>query len=346
VREKLTTPKRELIVQRARELWHIDRARSGDPAFDIEPELSELRESGYLSAAQSELMRNPDAQNTEWLKLESQNVEGSEFEFNIAESRQTTSFISGARGTGKSDIAMYVVDKQIEHRIICVVFDSSMDWLKRSGIKQYQTLTVPYIDRVPEQNTIFDMSLLTPNQQQQAVESFCQKLFQHQIETQCRSRFYLVFEEAQIFCPLNSLRSKTTQNTMRILTVGRNVNISVCAISQFPALIDKELIKHSGQIWIGYTSEPNTLNYWRGMIGKKSEKLKELKNGQFVYYCRNKISLSEIEPYENFTEKQRIVISEPQPIEPITSNQSAGIALLKLGVVAVFAVITALGALR
>ncbi len=32
----------------------------GNPAFDIEPELSELKEEGYLSLAQSELMRNPN----------------------------------------------------------------------------------------------------------------------------------------------------------------------------------------------------------------------------------------------------------------------------------------------
>jgi hypothetical protein len=114
---------------------------------------------------------------------------------------------------------------------------------------------------------------------------------------------------------------------MRILTVGRNVNVSVCAISQFPALIDKELVKHSGQIYIGYCSEPNTLSYWRGILGKTTDQLKTLKNGEFVYYCRNEISKIQIELYEGTTTKEQIVVSEPKLITvPVRTTHDYAVA--------------------
>ena len=56
----MVTPTREKIISYAIEKWHEDQLRKGNPAFDIEPEISELKEGGYLSYAQSQLMRNPN----------------------------------------------------------------------------------------------------------------------------------------------------------------------------------------------------------------------------------------------------------------------------------------------
>jgi hypothetical protein len=318
----MTTPKKAEILAKAFELFHNERARCGDPSFAITPTEQELKENGFISSAKSELMRNLETKHAEWLNNGS-DLETSDFQFDIIEAMQTTTFISGSRGVGKSDIAMRIVDQLTSEGIISVAFDSSLDWLKRSSIQKYITVK-PYMDlNVPDQNTIIDMSMLTPIQQQQCVERFCEKLFQHQIETECRTRFYVVFEESQIFFPLNSLRSKNTQNSMRLLTIGRNINTSICAISQFPSLIDCELRKNAQQIYVGCTSEPNTLAYWRGILGKNAEQLKDLENGEFVYYCRNKLSKIQIEPYENRTTKTRIAIPEPKPIEPLKTIPQA-----------------------
>jgi len=56
----MVTPTKAEIVKLATESWHKDQLRNGNPAFDIEPEISELREGGYLSLAQSQLMRKPN----------------------------------------------------------------------------------------------------------------------------------------------------------------------------------------------------------------------------------------------------------------------------------------------
>jgi len=325
-------PKKNEVIQKARELYVEHCYKSGTPELaDVNPEDSELVESGFYSSALSSLMTSEKRKYAEYMNG-SEDLPIEPFSFNVSEAMQTTTFISGSRGVGKSDVSMRIVDQLTSEGIICVAFDSSMDWLKRSSISRYVTIK-PYSDlKIPDQNTIIDMSMLTPNQQQQCVERFCEKLFQHQIETECRTRFYVVFEESQIFFPLNSLRSKNTQNSMRILTIGRNINVSVCAISQFPSLVDKELVKHAGQIYIGYSTELNTLNYWRGILGSHTEKLKELLNGQFVYYCRNKICLTEIEPYQNAKAKTQISIPEPiiqsipQPKQ--TDNRKALVSLV------------------
>lgn len=309
----MTTPTNLEIVKKARELYVEHCYRSGAPELaDLTPSETELSESGFTQTARSELMHCLETEHAEWLHNETLGFE--EFNVDTKEAMQTTSFISGSRGVGKSDMAMRVVDRLNDEGVICIVFDPSMDWIRRSSIINFVRVK-PYSDlHVPRSNTIFDISRLTPIEQQRCVERFCKKLFEHQIED-TSAKYYLMFEESQLFFPLNSLRSRKTQNSMRLLTVGRNFNVSICAISQFPALIDKELIKHSQQIWIGLVSELNTLKYWHGILGQHTEQLKSLSNGQFVYYHRNKISLTETEPYEGTTTKQEIIVSKPKPIQ-------------------------------
>jgi len=316
------TPTKEQIYEKALEMWRNDQYKQGcGQLADLTPECSELAESGYISSAKSELMRSLETKHSEWLHNGSE-LEFEPFSFDIKEGLQTTSFVSGSRGTGKTDICAYIADQLMNEGVICIIFDPSTDWIRRSSISQYFTVKVFSDLPIPETSTIFDISILTPMQQQQCVERFSKKLFEYQLNNSIK-RFYLIFEESQIFFPLNSLRSKKTQNSMRLLTVGRNVNVSICAISQFPALIDKELVKHAGQIYIGYSTELNTLAYWRGILGNHTEKLKELSNGQFVYYHRNKISLTEIEAFQNTTTKTQIQRTNPKPIEPIYQNSNA-----------------------
>jgi len=317
------TPTKTDILTKAIELFHIDRAMHNDPSFSITPTEQELKENGYLSAAQSELMRDNYKQAIE--SKDFYDLENfADFQFDIKEGMQTTTFISGSRGVGKSDIAMQIVDQLTREGITCIVFDSSRDWFHRSSTNQYVTVQ-PHSDLpIPSGNMIFDLSLLTPSEQQQCVERFCKKLFEHQINNMA-NKYYIVFEEAQLYFPLNSIRAKRYQNSARVLTVGRNVGISLLAVSQFPALCDKELIKNAQQIYIGCTSEPNTLAYWKGIF-KSAEQLKDLQNGEFLYYCRNKLSRIQIEPYENNTPKRRITIPEPQAIIPDLPKQTCDTA--------------------
>ena len=325
----MTTPDKKAIIEKAIELWRQDRIRANDPSFDINPEIEELREGGYLCVAQSQLMMSLAREHEEFKEYADHTENFNDFQFDKIEAMQTTTFISGSRGVGKSDVSMRIVDQLTSEGIICVAFDSSMDWLKRSSISRYVTIK-PYSDlKIPDQNTIIDMSMLTPNQQQAIVERFCEKLFEHQINDMA-NKYYLVFEESQLYFPLNSIRAKRYQYTTRVLTVGRNVGISLCAISQFPSLIDAELRKNAQQIYIGCTSEKNAVNYWRSILDKNADQLKNLQNGEFLYYCRNKLSKIQIEPYESNIQKHQINIPEPiiQPIPQPKQNNTQAISTL------------------
>jgi len=342
-KRKMTTPKKSEILAKAIELWRADQFKSGSMQLaQLNPEIEELREGGYLSSAQSELMMSLARKHAEFKEYADHTENFNDFQFDVKESMQTTTFISGSRGVGKSDVAMYVVDRLTNEDIICIVFDSSMDWLKRSSIQKYTTVK-PYAELpIPCENMIFDLSLLTPSEQQVIVERFSKKLFESQIQNMA-NKYYLVFEESQLYFPLNSIRAKRYQYTTRVLTVGRNVGISICAISQFPSLIDCELRKNAQQIYIGCSSEPNTLAYWKGVLGKNADQLKDLQNGEFLYYCRNKLSKIQIEPYENHTAKTHIAISEPTltPIA-IKQNNTQAISSLIVAFMWFFAIVLAL----
>jgi hypothetical protein len=335
----MTTPKREQILQLAKELYFNDMAKSGIQNFN-NPEPNELVESGYVASARSELMRDQyrsQIENKDYVE----NL--ADFQLDLNEAMQTTTFISGSRGVGKSDIAMRIVEQLTNEGVICITFDSSLDWLKRSSIQKYTTVK-PYAELpIPCENMIFDLSLLTPSEQQVIVERFSKKLFESQIQNMA-NKYYLVFEESQLYFPLNSIRAKRYQHTTRVLTVGRNVGISICAISQFPSLIDCELRKNAQQIYIGCSSEPNTLAYWKGVLGKNADQLKDLQNGEFLYYCRNKLSKIQIEAYENRTAKTHIAISEPiiQPIKPKQNYNNTAMLNLIVAFMWFFAIVLAL----
>lgn len=193
----MTTPKRAEILEKALELYAKDQYRNGcEQLAEITPEYSELAESGYISTAMSELMRdNPSHAVQEWqdYDAETENLEG--FKFDTREAMNTTTFISGSRGTGKSDTAMYAVDQLKNEGIICVAFDSSLDWIRRSSISRYVTLRPYSILEVPMESTIFDISLLTPMEQQKIVEHFSEKLFTYQLNS--NKKYYIIFEECQ-----------------------------------------------------------------------------------------------------------------------------------------------------
>ena len=333
----MTTPTKADIIAKATQLYY--KANSNLRQCS-NPELNELKEEGFLEIAKMELMTNK--YEAQWQSYSEQTIEG--LNFDIAEAMTTTAFISGSRGSGKSDIAMMIADILTAEKVICVVFDSSTDWLKRSSIAQYMTVK-PYSNLpIPTQNTIFDLSLITPMQQQTTVENFNKKLFDSQVVNYGKMRYYVIFEESQNIFPLNALRSKNCQNSMRLLTVGRNLNVSICAVSQFPATVDKELIKNSGQIYVGYTAEPNTLNYWKGILGRKqTKKLKTLQNGEFLYYCRNKIDSVRIQPFKGTIAKSAIS-TQQQMIKPLQNTKSGNSGLLlKFLIVAAIGLLLLLG---
>lgn len=307
------TPNRKAIIEKAIELFHDERARNNDPSFDITPTEQELMENGFIQTARSMLMRDCHKADVESEYVDFPN----DFNVDIAMLFESNALILGSRHTGKSDVAMMIADKCMEKGSIVVCFDPSQDWQNRSSIPHFQTLVSPYITTIPIESTIFDISLLSPNESQKLVESFSEKLFQKQAETPDRKKYLIVFEEAHTYFPQGCMRAKAYQNTVKLLSVGRNVGICCLLISQFASMLDKFAIKHSvSQTYLGFTKEFNDLKYLRSLLGSNVEQLTKLNDGEFLYLTRNGIQKIAIESYESNIHKHQIFSKIPQ-LEPL-----------------------------
>jgi hypothetical protein len=319
-------PKREQILERARELYLQQCYKNGiEP---INPEDSELLENGFYAQAKSELMRDAYRSAIENNKdfYEAEN----DFSVNIERLFEANGLILGSRNCGKSDLAMMISDKAIEHDAIVCVFDPSTDWLARSSIRQYAKVEANTVLEVPSESVIFDISLLSPNQQRQIVENFAKILFEHQASSVNRKQYLVIFEESHTYFYQNVMRSKGAVHSIRLLSVGRNLGISSLLISQFSSMLDKFCIKHAtSQIWLGYTREPNDLKYLRSLLGSNVSELPKLNDGEFLYLTRDNIQKIAIESYNFTTTKTLISAKIPEPIQflPKQTDKSAIVSL-------------------
>jgi len=332
-------PKKSEVLERARALYAEDCYRNGCPELaSINPEPSELAESGFVTVAKSELMTNTETKNEQWLNVDYPE----DFNVDVKQLFESNALILGSRHTGKSDLSMMIADKCMEKGSIVVCFDPSQDWQNRSSIPSFQTLAIPYIDNIPTESVVYDISLLSPFESQKAVDSFCGKLFRQQAEIPDRKNYLVVFEESHTYFPQSCMMAKAYQNTVKLLSVGRNLGISCLLISQFASMLDKFAIKHSvSQTYLGFTKEFNDLKYLRSLLGSDVKELPKLKDGQFVYLTRNGLSKIAIEPFENNTVKTRIDLPEPKSIEPIkcAHSENTTIALMRFGMLVFFGIL-------
>ena len=332
----MTMPKREQILQLAKELYFNDIAKSGINNFN-DPEPNELTESGYTQTARSMLMRD-----NQKAYVESEYVDfPSEFSVDVLEAMTSGIFISGTTGTGKSDIGMYIADQLMKEGITVIAFDGSQDWRNRSSIPKYQVLTIPYISCIPQYSIVFDISKLSVLQRQSLIESFCEQLYRYQASNMIhRKKYFLIFEEAQSYFKEGFLRAKRFGNSAMLLSEGRNYGVRFMCITQFSALVDKTAMRYMKQRYFGYTSEPRDVEYITTFFPKNkkqeiAETLRNLKAGQFIYMNAEVTTKIEIEPFQTTIAKTQIAIPQLniEPIKPIQQVNSNGvIELIKLAV--------------
>jgi hypothetical protein len=330
-------PKKNEVLAHARELFFQQAYRSGMQNVNT-PENSELLEGGFYGQAVSELMTNVERKNEKWISSVS---ETSEFTIDVQQLFESNALILGSRHTGKSDIAMLISDKATLEKAIVVVFDPSQDWIARSNIKRYVKVEPYSVLEVPSESVIYDVSLCAPQDQERIVENFARKLFDCQAQAENRRQYLVIFEEAHTYFSQGCMRAQNMANCVRLLSVGRNVDIAAILVSQFASMLDKFAIKHStSQAWFGFTREPNDIKYLKGILGAAVEKLSKLQDGQFLYLTRSGLSKINIEPFEAMIEKQQIVIPQPERTELIKSNQNVSIIpFAKLFILLGFAVL-------
>lgn len=207
------------------------------------------------------------------------------FPFDIQEAQRTGTFICGIGGTGKSDVGMHLAKAFIDNGIIVYVFDDSRDWMKRSTVPYYLSIkeNAPQLVYSLSTSMIFDISLLTVRQAKNVVQKFCRSLFHERVQNPKPT--IVIFEEAQIYLPEGSMKSKASEEIMRLVTVGRNYGLRFVLITPFASNVDKLCIKSCKQKYLGFTDERNDKEYLKSFIGERVDELETLKTGEFIYSC-------------------------------------------------------------
>lgn len=339
----MTTPTRSEIEKLAMELWKTDQFRKGCMELaETNPEYEELLESGYVASAQSMLMRSNRFQHEQdWFGDDSKDIEVSGFQFDVKEALASGAYISGTTGSGKSDLAMLHAEEMMKSDVTVLVFDATRDWIKRSSVPHVVSIVpnVPYSYVLNGHSMIFDMSLLNPMQQKEVVKKVCKDVWSHQV-AKGNHWFYLIFEEGHLYFPEGCMRSKNYAEMVQLVTQGRNYKIRFEVITQFSAMIDKNVMRYMKQRFFGYTDEPNDTNYILSMLGKQhKERLMSLNAGQFIYKNGNSIKLTEVESYVSDTKPQPLRIQpEQQPSETLNENEQPMLSVaLQIGSILMFA---------
>ncbi len=293
----MVTPTKSEIIDKAFSIH----AKRNHNITAITPTEQELKETGEFEEARAELMRTDHRYRT-YIEQEARSLgmlddkiekkERAAFTVDLEEAMKTGIFISGTSQSGKSNLAFVVADMLMSKYVIVFVIDPSQVWKKSSVPNMVE---VSYgkdvnfkdgnaLNGKPFRNgTVFDTSRLTVLQQKEFVEALCKNIFERRVNSKIRPQTFLFFEEAHLFFPEGSMRSKRYQEALRIITVGANFNIRFGLITQWCALIDKTVIKFPRQRFFGYSDEKNDKEYLRNFIGDTVDELETLEVGEFIY---------------------------------------------------------------
>jgi len=304
-RKKLTTPTKKEIIERARELWFQDRLkREGSEALEINPEIEELEEEGFLMLAQHELMRETD-QYEEYLAKElGKNVEDvrekpkDALSFPLQTIMKEGSIVVGGRGSGKSNLAKLIVRQALTSKIGVKVIDSSLAWksfpLPKIKVRKGRIVCKP--------NAIYDLSRLSVVEMREFVTMMITEDTMRAIDLTdlgVSVPLLYVLEEVQNLVFPNTLRMLKYQELSRFATQGRNFNLSYLGITQRLSSVDVNLVEISGvKFWFKLEGE-NNLRKARAWLDKYHVwRLRELEVGHCYQQIGSSIDFIKIPLFE------------------------------------------------
>jgi len=241
--------------------------------------------------------------------------------FDIEEAQKSNILISGTNHTGKSRLACNIASilQNFSWRIIC--FDNTGIWKRISDLPtwyqvkeeninlEYKTVSYPF----PSSSTIYDTTLLIPDQQKFFVDKVLKDLWDNRVNNPSNQWTLVALEEAQLF--MRNIRGSVGQNLLRIASAGRNLKVRILAITVDLALIDPSLIRLCGQRYHGRLGiEDNGKRKFRGYYGGDWCRIaQELDLGYFIYLLRDKLKVVHVPLFKS----KRL----PAPYTPITFEQ-------------------------
>ncbi len=254
--------------------------------------------------------------------------------FNISEAKDTGFYVSGTTQSGKSTLAKHLVQQLISEGINCYVLDVSKVWTQETPIQNVvevpadaQTIDIP-----KNQSCVLDLSALSFTARIKYAIGISKALYDHHKSFGFKRApmEFLIFEEGHTYFPNGVFRSpRMFSPAVDVVTIGANFNLRFGVITQFPASIDKALVKVCQQRYFGWSTEMNDLNYIKSFVGKQHvtptnkdgtvniNSVFNLQKGQFLYQLRNRIekiqSSRYTAPQSSFNLNGQSMKTEQQP---------------------------------
>lgn len=221
--------------------------------------------------------------------------------FNLTEAKDTGFFACGTSQSGKTTLCKHIVRTIVNHGISVYVIDVSKAWTVDTPINNVVEIkhNALNFDIPANTSTVLDISQLGYDERFRFVNAFTRTVYEwHKSFGYKKAPFeFVFFEEAHTYLP-NGCFGRSARKyapLIDLVTVGANFNLRYGAITQFPALIDKSVVKICQQRYFGWTTEKNDIDYIEKFIGKEHTDPKQpnsvfnLRKGQFLYQLRNKI---------------------------------------------------------
>jgi len=300
----MTTPKKEQIVERAKELFQNDQWKNGI-RNSVNPEYSELLESGYIAQAQSELMRNLETEHFEYLHnldtMQNMIKDKHETPLDLNECKKSNILISGTNQQGKTLCAMSISDILMRNQWQIVVFDSVGIWKTKSSIPNCVVVENKNQSVNFSKSLICDLSLLKLKNQKSFIEKFLEELWLLRVISKTDKWLLVVFEEFQMMA--KNLRGELSQNILRIMSVGANWKVRCLSITPDLSLIDPCFIRLCQQRYhFRLGNEPNAKKRFRAYYGLDWCRIaKELDVGFCVYVNKDKLEVWKIPLFKKET---------------------------------------------
>lgn len=236
--------------------------------------------------------------------------------FSIEEQKKSNTLISGANHSGKSRLAMSICSLLQRHNWKVIVVDNSGIWKQHSDILQfYQIKGIEDIIKMPfpTESIIYDTSLLIPSEQRDFIESLLNYIWSSRVNSNPNQWLLLALEEMELIA--RNVRGLTSEQLLRIMSVGRNLKIRTLGITIDLALIDPVFIRLCSQRYYGKLNpEENSKRKFKAYHGKDWLRIatEALSTGDFVYYLNGKLKVKSIPLFEATTHPKPYMKAEPQ----------------------------------
>lgn len=180
--------------------------------------------------------------------------------------------IVGTRGTGKSYLAR-VINSLFPRSVI---IDPARDWTEGEVVTSFDKFAEKLTEKNNENAKKFRIIFrFSPDEKNK------QELLNHVLRLCFHFKnIQVVIDEVQLFTNPHFLPSYLEN----LLFIGRHEGISVMAITQRPARINKSILSQSAHVFVGQLHEKNDLNAVGDFLNEDSNKLISLPKRTFIYF--------------------------------------------------------------